>query len=138
MQIPDELPGIKWLYALWVVTAVAWSALEGDLRRVSFFGLLTTSVALVYLLRRLMAGRMFGALPGLLIMGGWGVALGVGTGFMTLFLMAIKTGLHAHGPEFTAAEISTIWQQLPLLSLVGAVGGVGVGLLLLARTPRSD
>jgi hypothetical protein len=68
----------------------------------------------------------------------WGLALGAGTVLTTLFLMAVKTGLHAHGPEFSAADINNVWQQLALWSLVGLLGGLGLGLLLIARTPDSN
>ena len=68
----------------------------------------------------------------------WGLAMGAGTVLMSLFLMAIKTGLHAHGPEFSPAEITAVWQLLPLWSLVGVLAGLGAGLLLLARTSNGQ
>ena len=138
MQIPNNLPGFKWLVALWVFTAVVWSVLEGDFRRVVVFGFLTTLSGLAYLFQRAMGGRSYPAAGGLVIMALWGAALGAGTALMTLFLMAVKTGLHAHGPEFTAAEIGAVWQLLPLWSVVGLFGGLGLGLLLVARTPASE
>jgi hypothetical protein len=138
MQIPHRLPGFKWLVVFWAMSAVLWSMLEGDLRRVLFFGLLSTLTGLAYLFQRLLNGRRFSAIRGLLIMGFWGLALGAGTVLVTLFLMAIKTGLHAHGPEFSLAEMTSVWQHLPLWSVVGGLFGLGVGLLLLAITSRSE
>ena len=138
MQIPDQIPGFKWLAALWVIMAVIWSVLEGSFERVLIFGFLTALTGLAYLFQRMMGGRHFSAVPGLLLMGLWGLALGAGTVLMTLLLMAVKTGLHAHGAEFTTAEITAVWGYLPLWSLVGLLAGLGVGLLLIARTPKRN
>jgi hypothetical protein len=136
MQIPDRVPGLKWLVIFWAVAAVIWSVLEGDFERVRLFGFLTTLTSLGYLFQRFMAGRTFSAVGGLLTMGLWGLALGVGTTLMTLFMMVLKTGLHAHGPEFSMAEITAVWEQIPLWSLVGLLIGLGAGLLLIARTDK--
>ena len=138
MQIPNEARGFKWLVILWAGTAVVWSVLEGDFGRVLFFGFLSTLTGVAYLFQRAMAGRSFSAVSGLLLMALWGLAVGAGTVLMTLFLMAVKTGLHAHGPEFSTADINNVWQQLALWSVVGLLGGLGLGLLLIARTPDSN
>ena len=138
MQMPDRLPGFKWLLVFWVLAAVVWSQLEGDLWRVSFFGFLTTLTGLTYLFQRVMNGHVFSVIGGLLLMALWGLALGAGTVLMSLFMMAIKTGLHAHGPEFSPAEITAVWQQLPLWSMVGILAGLGAGLLLLAGTSNGQ
>ena len=89
---------------------------------------------LLYFFQRFMAGQTLSTGRGLFFMGLWGLALGAGTALMTLFLMAVKTGLHGHGPEFTMAEVGAVGQQLPLWSLVGLLGGLGVGVLLIARS----
>ena len=46
--------------------------------------------------------------------------------------MAIKTGLHAHGPEFSGSELDWVLQQIPMWALVGLLGGLGLGFLLKA------
>jgi hypothetical protein len=43
--------------------------------------------------------------------------------------MALKTGLHAHGHEFTRAEIAWVLGRTPLWALAGLFAGLGVGLL---------
>lgn len=136
MQIPERVPGLKWLVIFWAVAAVIWSVLEGDFGRVRLFGFLTTLTGLGYLFQRFMAGREFSPVGGLLTMGLWGLALGFGTVLVTLFMMVLKTGLHAHGPEFSMAEITAVWGQIPLWSLVGLLIGLGAGLLLIARTDK--
>ena len=133
MQIPARLPGSKWLLIAWGITAVFWSMLEGDLARVQLFGFLTTAMIFYTLFRRVMAGHVFSPLPGLAVMALWGLSFGVGTVLLTLFLMAVKTGLHAHGPEFTPFDILSVWQRLPLYAAAGLLAGLGLGLLLLGR-----
>ena len=54
---------------------------------------------------------------------------GLGFGLLTLLIMAVKTGLHGHGPEFSPAEISWVIDQIPLWSLVGLLAGLGVGIV---------
>jgi hypothetical protein len=136
MQIPDRLPGLKWLLVFWAVTAVVWSAFEGYLPRVVLFGLLTTIMGTALLFQRVMVGRRFPAAGGVFLMGLWGTALGAGTALVSLFMMAVKTGLHAHGPEFSTADIEAVWGQAALWIAAGLLLGLGSGLLLAARTPE--
>jgi NhaP-type Na+/H+ or K+/H+ antiporter len=53
----------------------------------------------------------------------------LGSSLLTLVFMAIKTGLHAHGPEFTLQEIQWVSQQTPLWAAVGLLIGLGLGML---------
>jgi hypothetical protein len=55
--------------------------------------------------------------------------MGLVAGPMMLIFMSLKTGLHAHGPEFTAAQITWVLRQIPLWSLAGLSAGIGFGLL---------
>jgi hypothetical protein len=61
------------------------------------------------------------------------MAFGAGLALMTLMLMALKTGLHAHGPEYPTDQIFWVWRQLPLWAGVGALAGLGLGLLSVGR-----
>ncbi len=68
-----------------------------------------------------------------------GLLAGAFAGPLSLFFMVLKTGLHAHGPEFTAAEINWVLQHIPFWGISGALGGLGIGLLLASRyTAASD
>ena len=51
------------------------------------------------------------------------------TALLTLFFMALKTGLHAHGPEFTPSEINWVIARIPLWTAVGLLSGAGLGLV---------
>ena len=46
-----------------------------------------------------------------------------------LGLMVLKTGVHAHGPEFTPAEISWITRQFAIWPIVGGLAGLGTSLI---------
>jgi hypothetical protein len=128
---------MKLLVVVWGMTAVLWTVPEGDLQREGLFAVFTVFTGLTHFFRRYMAGRRLPAWQGLAIPALWGFLLGAGSVLMTLFLMAVKTGLHAHGPEFSAAEVSEVWRRLPLWSLAGTIGGLGLGLLLLTRSSET-
>lgn len=134
MQIPETFPGPKWLFIFWGATAVFWTLLEGDVGRVQLFGLFTAFVGAIYLFQRLLAGRRLSPWRGLALLALCGLACGIAAVFLTILLMIVKTGIHAHGPEYSASEINMVWQQLPLWGLVGLLAGLGVGLLLLSRS----
>jgi hypothetical protein len=91
------------------------------------------AVSLLHLLQRALGGRRLSLSAWLTAAAAAGLALGAGSVLLTLFLMALKTGLHAHGPEFTTAQIAWVWNQLPLWSLAGLLAGGGLGLLLAAK-----
>lgn len=130
MQIPERLPGLRPLLILVVVYGLVWIALEGNLYRVVALGVGVTAVALGTLVQRGWGGRTLAPRRLVALTAVVGALFGLGSGVLTLLFMALKTGLHAHGPEFTAAEIAWVWQQLPLWTAVGLLAGTGVGLLL--------
>ena len=55
--------------------------------------------------------------------------MGLIFGALTLAFMAIKTGLHGHGPEFAPDEISWVISQMPLWAMFGFLVGGGLGAL---------
>jgi hypothetical protein len=129
MQIPERVPGLKWLTAAWGVYGVVWIALEGVLWQTVLLAVGTTAVTLLSLIQKYLAGRTWS-------LGWWlagtavaGLTFGLFSGLLTLFFMALKTGLHAHGPEFTPAEIAWVLGQLRLWTAVGLLAGLGLGLL---------
>ncbi len=73
-----------------------------------------------------------------MIMAFGGLLFGLGSVFLTLFFMAMKTGLHAHGPEFTSFEINWVLQQAPIWAAAGVVAGLGLGLLMKAIYKPED
>ena len=62
-----------------------------------------------------------------------GAGFAVSLALITLFLMALKMGSLAHGPEYATREIVWVWQQLPLWSIVGGLVGLGLGLLVAGK-----
>lgn len=128
MRIPESTIYLRCAVWIWGGYALLWIALEGALAQVVALAVGTTAVVLLYALSRL-RGRRFGVA---LWVGGTavvGIIAGAVTVGLTLMLMALKTGLHAHGPEFTPGEIRWVAAQLSLWSTAGSVLGIGTGLL---------
>lgn len=126
MQIPERIPGLKWLKIGLAGYFVVWVALEGDLAQTVGLGVLSCVVAAAHLIERWGRGRIISRRIWLMSLAGVGSLIGVCSGLATLAFMAVKTGLHAHGPEFTSAEIARIWQMIPLWAIVGATVGLAL------------
>lgn len=135
MDIPQRLPGLKTGLILLAVYTAVWIALEGAVWQVVVMGVGYTAVSLGYGWQKWLGGRM---VDGWRWWGGTavtGLLFGLGSGLLTLVFMAVKTGLHAHGPEFTPAEINWVLQQTLVWTAAGLLAGLGLGLLTRARTP---
>ena len=138
MQLPDRIPGVRWITIGWAVTMVAWVVLEGGLWVTVMAALLSGITFLAHLANRVLAGRKLALGSWLLVTAVFGALLGLGSALLALLLMAVKTGLHAHGPEFSAGEVNWVVQQIPLWTVVGLLGGLGLGLLLKDIATRSE
>jgi hypothetical protein len=138
MQIPDRFPSLKGITILWGISMVVWAAWEGGLWLTVSTAVFSLILFLAFLLKRVLLGRTFSTTTWLLLMAFLGTLVGLASGPITLVFMAIKTGLHAHGPEFSTAEIGWILQQIPMWSLVGFLTGLSLGLLLIARSSALD
>jgi hypothetical protein len=120
------------------VYVVAWATLEGGLWATVLAAVLTAFVLFSHLFNRILSGRMLSSADWLLITAVFGALFGLGSALMTLIFMAIKTGLHAHGPEFSALELNWVFQQMPLWIIAGLLGGLGLGLILKAVSTQMD
>ncbi len=130
MGFPEKRPYLKWLTAVYILYALIWISLEGSLAGVVIMGAGTTAVSLAYLAPRFLGGRSWSLrawLGGTAVLG---LLFGLGSGVLTLVFMAVKTGLHAHGPEFTSQQIAWVWQQTPLWAVVGLLAGLGLGMIM--------
>jgi len=130
MKIPARLPGLKAATVLLALYAVVWITLEGDLLRVVALALGVTLVVLGHGVQRYVGGRGFSLWAWLALAAGLGLAAGAGSGVLALLFMALKTGLHAHGPEFTATEINWVASRLAGWAAGGLFAGLGLGMLL--------
>ncbi|MDX1616586.1 MAG: hypothetical protein R3300_19925 [Candidatus Promineifilaceae bacterium] len=129
MILPQRLPGLKWLTTGLGIYGAVWITLEGALGQVLALAMLTSLTGVAYGLQQWWGGRQFGRGSWLLLLGGAGLVTGLATGLLSLGFMALKTGLHAHGPEFDPLEIGLVIEQTPLWTLAGLVAGLGLGLL---------
>lgn len=138
MRVPDRVPGLKWLTILLSIYAVIWISLEGDLIQVLLLSAGLVILFVGYFIQRFLAGRTYGLLPWIGLCVGGGLILGLIFGLFTLTLMAIKTGLHGHGPEFTPDEIAWVISQIPLWSAAGLLAGGGLGALSAGFSNRAQ
>lgn len=132
MEVPEKIRGLKWLTIIVGLYAVVWLSLEGAPGQVIALAVGLAMLAAGYLTQRLLGGRELTVSQWLLFAGSLGAATGLACALLTLFLMAIKTGLHGHGPEFTTSQIEWVVGQIPLWTVTGTIAGLGVGLLVLA------
>ncbi len=138
MKFPKRIPAMKWILILWGIYIVVWTMLESGLKATVFAALLIVLVISGQLFNRILGDRTIATISGLLLTSLSGVCIGLGVGLVTLALMALKTGLHAHGPEFSAAEVNWVIEQIPLWTAAGLLGGIGCGLILTARSSPVD
>ena len=138
MRIPDGIPGIKWITVIWGVYVVVWATLESGLWATVFAAVLTVIALFGHLFNRFLSGRMLSPVVWLVVTAVFGALFGLGSALLTLIFMAIKTGIHAHGPEFSTLELNWVFQQIPLWTLAGLLGGLGLGLLLIAVSAQAD
>jgi hypothetical protein len=83
-----------------------------------------------HLTQRFLGGRFFSAASWLAVWGLSGLSVGSGSGVLAFIFMALKTGLHGHGPEFQSAEIEWVLGMIPLWGVAGLVAGLGLGVLV--------
>lgn len=127
MDIPPPLPALRLLTILMAAYFFIWIPQEGNLASTLA---LATGLALLswghWLQRRRRRWLTLWQWALLLAAGGAYVGLAAAAG--GLALMAVKTGLHAHGPEFTPAEIVWVIQRAPWWGGAGCLAGFGLGL----------
>ncbi|HFE67405.1 MAG TPA: hypothetical protein ENJ93_09100 [Chloroflexi bacterium] len=129
MQIPQQLPGLKWLTAVVGIYGVIWIGLEGGLWRSVLLAVGVTAVSLLYLIQKYLGGHILSAGKWVGMTAVSGLLFGLGSGLLTLLFMAVKTGLHGHGPEFSLVELEWVAQQIPLWTAVGLLAGLGLGMI---------
>ena len=129
MQIPSRAPCLKPVGLLLGVYAAVWMALEGSVPRDLLLAALLLALLAAALVTRFLGGRRLSTGQAVMFCAAVGLVYGAGLALLTLFLMALKTGLHAHGPEYSAAEITWVWQQLPLWAGAGVLAGAGLASL---------
>ena len=129
MQIPSHTPYLKPIGLLLGVYAAVWMSLEGSVPHDLLLAALLLALLAAALLARFLGGRRLSPGQAIVLGAAVGLVYGAAVTLLTLFLMALKTGLHAHGPEYSAAEIAWVWRQLPLWAGAGMLTGAGLALL---------
>lgn len=130
MRAPEELPGFKVYTALVGLYALLWIALEGNLVRVTVLACAVTVWLVAAVFRRWIARRQFGLASWIAVCGALGAIGGFSGAMLTLLFMALKTGLHAHGPEFSPAQIAWVLRQAPWWTSAGLLAGMGLAMIV--------
>lgn len=129
MRLPQRVPYLQTITILWGLYALVWIPFEGHLVFVVSMAVSSTAVLCLHLLQR-PSNLVFHKLWQWLTFATMaGIVVGLTAVGLTLMFMALKTGLHNHGPEFTLEEIQWVIQQLPNWSIIGAFMGAGLGLI---------
>ena len=129
MHIPPKIPGLRIVTIMVALYGVVWIALEGNLGRVLLLAAGLSLVVVGHVVQRTLGGRLLSRRRWLVLSAGIGCILALSVGLLALLLMALKTGLHAHGPEFAREEFDWLLGQLPVWAVAGALAGLGFGLL---------
>ena len=132
MKFPSRIPYFKTAHGATALLAFVWMGLEGNLRWDLLLALALVLLALGHLATRYLGGRTMTAGRFAALAAAAGIAGGFGVVLLMLFLMILKTGIHAHGPEYTAQEITWVWAQLPIWGGAGGLVGLGLALLVIA------
>lgn len=129
MRIPPTIPGLRIFAVLVGLYAVAWIGFEGELGRLLLLAVGISLVVSGYAVQRFLGGRTLSRTRWLLFSAGMGFLLALAAGLLAIPLAAVKTGLHTHGPEFSAEQLDWLLGQIPLWAVAGALAGLGLGLL---------
>ena len=129
MVFPEKFPGLKLLKIVMGVLAAVWMVLESGLWLTIGLGVGGTAVILLHLLQKKRAQTMLSRPKWIALSSSLGLLLGLASPLVILLLMVLKTGLHAHGPEFSPAQINWVIRQIPLWTISGLLAGAGLGLL---------
>lgn len=103
--------------ALWILAALIWLPIEDTVVWVA--GVLATGGCLW------LWWRFFDLLDQTWKAFAAGALLGLAMPLFTLFLMAVKSGLHGHGfADFTAGQVLGVLNLIPIALIVGAISGL--------------
>ena len=133
---------LAWPMFLTFLMILGWMPFEGLLSRVVPVGILLTVIWIVVAVNRygeiayrFFSGMMIGEL---VVWSAAGVVVGLLAPLTIIGLMILKTGIHAHGPEFTRLETWWVLNQFSDWGLLGLLSGFGFGLLKLAFKRTDD
>jgi hypothetical protein len=116
--------------ALFFVYFLLWTQFEGNLRNVAILG---TSAALLgawTVWRRYLRSRTFSRRRFAVAMSLTGLFTGLAAPALALLGMAVKQGLHGHGPEYTTVQVTAVTQSFLWAGVAGLLFGIAAGLLL--------
>ena len=138
VRIPATLPGLKPVSGVVGACAIVWLSLEGALIRDILLAAVLLATAMAFIVVRKAGGKTIRQIQTVIVATASGAIFGAGVALLTLVLLAVKTSLHAHGPEYAGWELLWVWRQIPLWSGAGALLMAGFGLILISGKPFAD
>ena len=129
MEALEKVRPLKVGLIVLAICGLAWISLEGDPRWSSIMALITLLVGIGFLAKKMIRGRSINGIGWIVLLAGCGLVIGLLFGPVTLFYMALKTGLHGHGAEFTRADMSWFIDRILLWAISGLLAGAGLGFL---------
>ena len=121
---------LAWPIILTFLIIMGWMPFEGLFERVLSVGIVLTAIWGWVVYRQI---NLLDPLNLSIRHVVFGAGLGLVAPAVILGLMVLKTGVHAHGPEFSPAEISWVTQQFFIWPIVGGVAGLGFRMLLAGK-----
>ena len=138
MEVLAKVSPLRVGLILLAVCGLAWISLEGDPRWSSIMALITLLVGIGFLAKKLVRRRSINGTGWIVLLAGCGLVIGLLFGPITLFYMALKTGLHGHGAEFTRAEMLWFIDRILLWAVSGLLAGAGLGFFLFASNQEAN
>ena len=92
---------VRVVNTIYFLLLLVWMPIEGNLLIVTIFGVATAAWLSFHLISTLSHRKIGDGSSPFLVGGGVGLLNGLLLPLIILILMSLKTGLHAHGPEFT-------------------------------------
>ena len=138
MEALEKVRPLKVGLIVLAICGLAWISLEGDPRWSSIMALITLLVGIGFLAKKLVRGRTINGKGWIVLLAGCGLVIGLLFGPATLFYMALKTGLHGHGAEFSRAEMLWFIDRILLWVVSGLLAGAGLGFLTSALKQEAN
>ena len=134
-RVPVRNRRLRWLALTYGAIVILWLSREdNDVVEVTILGCGLSLLLLTLVVTGQFGGRHIS--PRLVVTGGvmFGLLAGLGTAVVTTMLMLFKNALHAHlFLDYPPPIMFGILQRAPAWMLVGALTGLSVGLVWLAR-----
>jgi len=139
ITIPAPRRALLVLTLFYLVALFLWLGEEDSVAFVTALGIGLAVLLMAHALVRQAGGRQLSHRRWLVTMAVSGLVTGISASLATVTLMAVKVSIHGHpgALDYPPEALIAVLTYLPGWALAGALGGLGVGLIVsaLARVP---